>query len=389
MAVGTVVISTLAFVDDLLDMSENAQDAEKANLRALAFALLKKLLFNSEGKCKGMLVNKKMGDLQPRMFIRDKNIEFFSYVNYLGDIFQHNGKNSELVKDRLNRGLRVMLKIETILAEIEFGIHTIEVSLLLYRALFFSSILFNSQGWRNFSKSDFSQLQSLQLRLLKKVVGAPSSISSPFLFLELGVLPMKYEIHQRQITFLHHIVNLSDEDPVRLLYENMKRLPFEQNWLKDVLTSAAEYSIDIEEQTLRSVSKEAFKSKVKSAISHHAFQKLKEECLSQSKTKDLVFTKFEKQPYLTHLYPSQAKIILQCRAKCLKIKDHRPFQFKNKICRWCNLEEETVDHIVNCISDEKVTPVCINNLDQLNQSVECTLVSFATRIINFLDMVDY
>ena len=215
-AVGTVVISTLAFVDDLLDMSENAQDAEKANLRALAFALLKKLLFNSEGKCKGLLVNKKMGDLQPRMFIRDKTIEFFSYVNYLGDIFQHNGKNSELVKDRLNRGLKVMLKIETILAEIEFGKHTIEVSLLLYRALFLSSILFNSQGWRNFSKSDFSQLQSLQLRLLKQVVGAPSSISNPFLFLELGVLPIKYEIHKRQITFLHHIVNLSNEDPVRI-----------------------------------------------------------------------------------------------------------------------------------------------------------------------------
>ena len=90
-----------------------------------------------------------------------------------------------------------------------------------------------------------------------------------------------------------------------------------------------------------------------------------------------------------HTTVSQAKIILQWRAKCLKIKDHRPFQFKNKICRWCNLEEETVDHITNCISDEKVDPVCINNIDKLDQAMECKLVSLATRISNFLDMVDY
>ena len=297
-AVGTVVVSTLAFVDDLLDMSENASDAEKANLKALSFALLKKLLFNCQGKCKGMIVNKKSNDVQPSMFIRDKRIELFSFVDYLGDIFQHNGKNSELVKDRLKRGLKVMLKIESIVAETEFGKHTIEVSLLMYRALFLSSILFNSQAWRNFTKTDFSQLQTLQLRLLKKLVGAPSSISSSFLFLELGVLPIKYEIHKRQISFLHHIVNLNDGDPVRMLYEHMKRLPFEQNWLNDVLKSCAKYSIVVDEQSLRKIGRETFKSKVRSAIKEHAFQSLKEECRSQSKTKYLVYNEFERQSYL-------------------------------------------------------------------------------------------
>ena len=381
--------STLAFVDDLLDMSENATDAERANLRALAFALLKKLSFNSQGKCKGMMVNRRVNDIEPSMFARDKKIELFSCVDYLGDIFQHNGKNSELVKDRLKRGLKVMLKIETIMSETSFGKHTIEVSLLLYRALFLSSILFNSQGWRNLTKTDIDQLQSLQLRLLKKLVGAPSSISNPFLFLELGVLPIKYEIHKRQISFLHHIVNLCEDDPVRMLYENMKRLPFEKNWLNDVLASASEYSIDVDEERLQSISKDTFKSKVRSAIETHAFQKLKIECSAQTKTKYLQYKVFQRQPYLVQLYPSQAKVILQCRAKCLKIKDHRPFQFKNNICRWCNLEEETVNHIVNCGCDEEMTPVCINDIDKIDQLLECKLTTFATRINHFLDMVDY
>lgn len=77
------------------------------------------------------------------------------------------------MKDRLKRGLKVILKIEAIMAETQFGKHTIEVSLLLYRALYLSSLLFNSQAWRNLTKTDINQLQTQQLRLLKKLVGAP------------------------------------------------------------------------------------------------------------------------------------------------------------------------------------------------------------------------
>ena len=43
------------------------------------------------------------------MYARDKIIEILSEIDYLGDIFQQNGRNSELVKDRLKRGLKVIL----------------------------------------------------------------------------------------------------------------------------------------------------------------------------------------------------------------------------------------------------------------------------------------
>ena len=126
-------------------------------------------------------------------------------------------------------------------------------------ALFISSILFNAQAWRNFTENDFNELQKLQLRLLRKIVDAPKSISKSFLFLELGVLPIRYEIHRRQITFLHHIINLESDDPVRALYEQMKRLPGEPNWLNDVICSAGTYGIEIGEEKLRDLSKESFK----------------------------------------------------------------------------------------------------------------------------------
>ena len=169
----------------------------------------------------------------------------------------------------------------------------------------------------------------------------------------------------------------------------MKRFLYKANWLNDISKSCAEYSIDIDEQELRLLSKETFKSRVKSAIQEYAFRKLKEDCLSKSKTKNLVYEAFEKQPYLSRLFPTQAKIILQCRAQCLKIKAHRPFLFNNNICRWCNLQEETVDHVVNCCYDEPMGAVNLDVIDELDLSLESSLVSIATRISHFIDLVDY
>ena len=335
-----------------------------------------------------MVVNKKKSDKCPIMFIADHLIEIVSQIKYLGDIFQENGKNCGLIKDRVKRGITVILKIEAILNETQFGKHTMEVSLLLYRALFLSSVLFNSQAWRNLTEKDLAQLQTIQLRLLRKIANAPSSISKSFIFLELGVLPIRYEIHQRQITFLHHIINLDSNDPVHALYQQMKSFPGESNWLNDVHRLAALYSIEVDEEKIKSITKETFKLSVKTAIHECAFRALKEECAKLSKTGTLAYNKFECQTYLHHLYPSQAKVVLQCRAKCLRIKSHRPYLFKNKICRWCNLEEENLSHIVNCGFDSTMVPVDVERIDTVDELTESKLILLASRVNKFLDMVD-
>ena len=229
----------------------------------------------------------------------------------------------------------------------------------------------------------------MQLRLLKKLFDVPQSVSSSFLFLELGVLPIEYEIQKRQLTFLHHIVNLDSNDPVRLLYDQMKRLPCEANWVNDVRRSADKFSIEIDDEQLRTISKDTFKNTVKKAVEAFAFKKLQTECSQQKKTQTLKYDHFRCQPYLTKLYPSQAKVILKCRARCLKIKTHRPFLFKNKICRWCNLEEESLEHVINCGSDDSMkVDVSIDDLGECDYDMELRLTTLSGRINDFLDMVE-
>ena len=67
-------------------------------------------------------------------------------------------------------------------------------------------------------------LQNSQLYYLRNVMDVSWAVPVAALYLDLGVLPIRYEIEVRQLFFL---TGISSEDPcypVKLVYEEMKKL---------------------------------------------------------------------------------------------------------------------------------------------------------------------
>ena len=165
----------------------------------------------------------------------------------------------------------------------------------------------------------------------------------------MGILPVKYEIHKRQLSFLHHIIHLSDDDPVRNVWKYQGTLPEYKNWWTGVKELMLKYSINFSEDQIKEMSKESYKEKVKKAVKNVAFEELKAECRSKGKTEKIKYTVFTTQKYITSLYPNHSRIIFKCRSKTLDIKEHMQYKYKDGIhCRWCGISDETVSHIVNC-----------------------------------------
>ena len=79
LCVGTT-ISSLAFVDDMLDVNNmEGEDAQKAHENSFTFSFNKKMSHKGK-KCKSLLVNKKKKDRLPELFICDEAIENVSAV---------------------------------------------------------------------------------------------------------------------------------------------------------------------------------------------------------------------------------------------------------------------------------------------------------------------
>ena len=75
------------------------------------------------------------------------------------------------------------------------------------------------------------------------MVMIPDATPNAFTFLEFGSLPVEYEVHKRQLVFLHHVLTLPQNDPG---YKQQKLLKYEQNWANNIESLLLQYSLQSE-----------------------------------------------------------------------------------------------------------------------------------------------
>ena len=172
------------------------------------------------------------------------------------------------------------------------------------------------------------------------------------------------------------------------MYDNMKLLPGEKNWYNCVAKLLKVYKISLSEEEIKNHSKESFKGIVKKAITQVAHAELMKECNNQKKTSSLVYSQFKPQDYLSKLYPWQSKLISRCRSKTLAIKTHQPFRYKDSLCRWCNLQDETLSHILNC-GEEPLDEVDLTNIEKMDSELTIKLSRMSYRIQEFMEKTNY
>ena len=171
-----------------------------------------------------------------------------------------------------------------------------------------------------------------------------------FTYLELGILPIDCEIHIRQLSYLHRILNLEAGDPVREMLTNMKIFSEcgEVNWWTGVSKLLEIYNLNLDLEVIRGMSKDSFKDLVKKHVKQHAFEQLKLECQSKKKTTNVIYSQLKPESYLSTMFPNDCKLLFQCRSGTLDIKDHRAYKYGDRLCRGCSKADETLDHVLNC-----------------------------------------
>ena len=388
--VGNIIISSLLYVDDIIDLSSSSDDYVAAHLKALLFSKRKKLNLSGT-KCYTMILNKKTKDGEVPVLIIDEenNVILATEIKYLGDIFNSRGNNDGLIADRVKRGTKAMITIASLMAETEVGVYHVSVMLLLYQSLFLSTTLFNSQAWSNLRKKDIDELRGLQLKFLKRVVGVASSASNSFTFLELGVLPIEYEIEKRQLIYLHKILQLSSSDPVSQMFWEMKKFheAGEKNWWSGIVPCLSKYGLPQLDE-IKELSKDCYVRRVKKSVTEFALRQLVAECRGLKKTATLEYDCLKLQDYFSYLYQSQARVVFKWRSRTLDVKSHLTYKYKDTVCRGCLIEAEDPYHVVNCGVERKVnTELNVSEMDILDEQEKYLLKTMIHRVASFLERV--
>ena len=78
--------------------------------------------------------------------------------------------------------------------------------MVLRESLFLSSLLLNSEAWVNFTEKDVRILEQCDEMLLSRVLECDRNSSNALKYLELGVIPIRFEIMKRKLMFLQYIL---------------------------------------------------------------------------------------------------------------------------------------------------------------------------------------
>ena len=232
-----VPIVALGMVDDLLSISECGYKTNLMNKFINSKTAMKKLQFGTS-KCIKMHIGKTCNDaLCKDVDVGGWNIDvkidaitgeasreeyFAGQVKmgskqeqmYLGDLLSASGSHGPNVLQRKNKGLGTTNTIMQILQSTSYGKYYFEIALVLRESLFLSSLLLNSEAWVNLSEQDIRKLEQADEILLSKILECEANTNNVFIYLELGVKPLRFEVIKRKTLFLQYILQQEKESMI-------------------------------------------------------------------------------------------------------------------------------------------------------------------------------
>ena len=159
-----------------------------------------------------------------------------------------------------------------------FGIKQIESLLLLYKSVFLPRLIYNCEALSELTTKDLKTLKSLQLSYLRRILEASKGLLTAALYLELGVLPISFEIELKQLLYLKRILDREHDDPVRMVYHEMLKYKEEINWTNDVIGLRKKYYLPLSDENIKNMQMNDWKFFVKSVIYKETFMELQIEC---------------------------------------------------------------------------------------------------------------
>ena len=343
---GSVQIKSMEFVDDLADPNRDKQSALTSNAVLQAIQHEKRLTFSAE-KCELLKINSKDDTC---LKVNGRSMKQVNVACYLGDHFNCQGNNSDLCKERVTKAIKgTIIELCFLCKGINMGNKQIESMLLLYKTVFMPRLIYNCEAWSNLTPKDYLTLQASQLTYLRNVLEVSKATPIAAMYLELGILPVKYEIEMRN-EFLKRLLDKKHDDPCLLTYIEMLKFENETNWA-NVFGLRRVYNLPLNDDNIKKMSVSHWKYFVKSAIFKEALLQLQVELSSNRKTSHITYQHSSLKPndYLLQLPSHLARLVFKAKTRMLDIKiNYTRKKYKCLHCPFCSACDETFEHIFKC-----------------------------------------
>ena len=251
---------------------------------------------------------------------------------YLGDIISADGKHGKNIQHRKNKCLGTINQIMQILDSVYFGKYYFEVALVLRSSLLVSSILLNSEAWVNLTDKDIRGLEQTDEILLSRITDCEANTSNTFKYLELGIIPLRFEIMKRKIIFLQYVLKQEKSSMVYKVFEATCENPIKNDFVVTCEKYLKTLDIKLSFSEIAQMGNWKLKNLVKEKTQLAAFKYLTEQHRKQSKIQHIKYKSLDLQEYLLagNKNINVSRFIFKARSQTLDIKMQKKWKYEDK-----------------------------------------------------------
>ena len=103
----------------------------------------------------------------------------------------------------------------------------------------------------------------LDRSLIKYIIGAHPKVHNEFLYLETGLMPLKYIILNRRLMYLHNILKRPEDDLIRKLYKTQQINPNKGDFVQLVKEDFNYIGMHLDEEEISTQCKNTYKRNIK------------------------------------------------------------------------------------------------------------------------------
>ena len=365
---GDVKIPPLSMIDDIVAVSECGLEAVDLNAYLNTKTNLKKLQFGVD-KCVRMHVGCDK-PFCPDLFIDQwklkkveearydvKNLQDVSDTThmmntseeqkYLGFQLSSKGGNKQNIAMRRCKGLGIVRQITAILEDIPLGHHKYKIAVVLRNALLINSILYNSEIWYSPTTAELETLEQIDEMVFRGALSTPRTTPRPFLYLEMGCLPIRVIIKTRRLMYLHYLLNEDEDSLIHSFFQSQQKSPLKGDWCLNIQEDLSDFQIQhLSYDDIQHMSKLDFKTLINNSATKYAFKYLVALQKSMTKICQIKYTRLEIQPYLSSPIFSNREIefLFQAKSRMLNFRTNYRGSYSDVRCPLCSLANSEDTH---------------------------------------------
>ena len=348
---GVIPIPALAMVDDIFNVALcNSVDGIKKNVKTDEFVKSKKLESQvGDGKCQWIHIGQNQCDSV--YMANNQELTQCENYKYLGD---HVADGWEpLYKKRQEKSLGYSITCQAMCVEISLGIKLFSTAKLLHQSIFLNGTLLNMETWPHFTEKRVHEFERIEQGFFRRVLNAHSKTPVECLYLELGVVPFRFHLSARRISYYQTVMKRGNDELTKKVMLMQKK----SNYPGDVyqLIKQDMTILGIREDDIINLSKESLKELIKKRTSVVAFDYLYKIAESHSKVQHQIYKDLNGMQYFedNRFSTDQIKLLFKLRTRMFDVRNNFRNKYECASCPLCGLHGDTQDHLLSCVMIQK------------------------------------